>query len=190
MRTCQSARPLRHFLLVLKVLDAVRAQLEAANGTIKVATFSQIISLPAAILPVADLVTLCHEYGVLVLIDGAHALGQIPLNLEALGADFWVGNGHKWLFSPKGSAVLWVRQDRQSLVEPTVISWEGQGQPNTHFQMAFAYTGTASNSPYLAMQAALDFREFAGGEDRILSYIHGLAVNASRQMVCRLVLWK
>ena len=60
------------------------------------------------------------------------------------------GNGHKWLYSPKGSAVLWVRGDRQNLIEPTVISWEGVGVPNTHYQMAFAYTGTASYSPCVA----------------------------------------
>lgn len=93
------------------------------------------------------------------------------------------GNGHKWLYSPKGSAVLWVPKDRQDLVEPTTISWEGVGVPNTHFQAAFAYTGTASYSPYLAMTEALKFREWLGGEERILDYIHGLAINASKHMV-------
>ena len=68
----------------------MREQLELHKGKIRVATFSQIISVPGVILPVKDLVDLCHEYGVLVIVDGAHALGQVSLNLTDMGADFWV----------------------------------------------------------------------------------------------------
>ena len=67
-----------------------------SSNDIYAASFSHIVSVPAVILPVAALSTLCHAHNVLVLVDGAHALGQIPVDVKAVGADFWLGNGHKW----------------------------------------------------------------------------------------------
>eukprot|EP00466_Bigelowiella_natans_P004748 jgi/Bigna1/74082/fgenesh1_pg.27_\ len=162
------------------IVAQVERALEQHKGEVFLCAFSHIVSIPGAILPVAELTRLSHDNGALVLIDGAHALGQIPLNMTALNADFWVGNGHKWLYSPKGSAVLWVRRDRQALIEPTTISWEGRGL--SHFQTAFSYTGTASYSPYLAMGAALDFREWLGGEKKVLGYMHSLAKAAGQHL--------
>jgi len=157
------------------VIAAVKASLQSQPaGSVYAAAFSHIVSVPGVILPVKELTALCHSYGVLVLIDGAHALGQIPVNVVDINADFWLGNGHKWLYSPKGSAILWVRPDRQALIEPTVISWEGQG--SSHFLMAFSYVGTTTDSQYLAMSAALDFRESMGGDEAIVRYMHELAV--------------
>ncbi len=126
------------------------------------------------ILPIRELAAACKARGVLVLVDGAHALGQIPVDVGALGVDFWLGNGHKWLYSPKGSAVLWVRPELQGMVEPTVISWEGRGA--THFQLAFSYVGTTDVSRTLAMGAALAFRRSVGTEAEIMGYMHDLAV--------------
>ena len=162
------------------IVDAVRNALEDNAGQVKVASFSHIVSLPGFILPVKDLIDLCHAHGVLVLIDGAHALGQIPLALNKLDPDFWVGNGHKWLYSPKGSAILWVPKRNQNLIEPTTISWEGVGP--THFQAAFAYQGTSSYSPYLAMADAIAFRNSIGGEKKIQEYMHNLAMQTGQAM--------
>ena len=157
------------------VLSAVSAALEAHPGEIYVASFSHIISVPGAILPVKSLTELCHSHGVLVLIDGAHALGQVPVDVRDIGADFWLGNMHKWGYGAKGSALLWVAPAAQPLIEPTTISFEGRGA--THFLLAFSYVGTTSYSNYLAMGAALDFRARVGGEVAIMSYVHTLAVD-------------
>lgn len=86
---------------------AVTATLEASRGKrIRMASFSHITSVPALILPVERLARLCLAKGVeRVVVDGAHALGNIDVSmrqLDAAGIDFWVGNGHKWLYSPKG----------------------------------------------------------------------------------------
>jgi selenocysteine lyase/cysteine desulfurase len=79
------------------VLATVEAALIANEGKVYLASFSHIASLPALVLPVRELAALCHAHGVLVLIDGAHALGHVPVDITAIDADFWLGNGHKWL---------------------------------------------------------------------------------------------
>ena len=159
--------------------EKILAKVEQALKTndIHIASFSHIASTPAIVLPIQQLASLCLKYGSLIFVDGAHSLGQIPLNLDELKVDFWVGNGHKWLFSPKGSAVLYVSPHNQVLVEPTAINWEGQGI--THFQAAFSYTGTTSYSAYLAMAEALAFREYLGGDKVIMEYMHTLAISVA-----------
>eukprot|EP00455_Lapot_gusevi_P050524 TRINITY_DN7334_c0_g11_i1.p1 TRINITY_DN7334_c0_g11~~TRINITY_DN7334_c0_g11_i1.p1 ORF type:complete len:216 (-),score=51.72 TRINITY_DN7334_c0_g11_i1:21-668(-) len=125
------------------------------------------------ILPVQQLTRACQRRGVLVLIDGAHALGHIPVNVSQINADFYLTNGHKWFYSPKPSALLWVRKDRQSMIYPTVISDEGQGA--TTFQFHFSWEGTFDYSSYLAFPAAFQFRQQLG-DTAIMQYIHNLAV--------------
>lgn len=165
------------------IVAAVSAALAANPGSVYAATFSHIVSVPALILPVAALAAVCKAHGALVLVDGAHALGQIPVDVRALaahGVDFWLGNGHKWLYSPKGTALLWVRPSLQPLIEPTTISWEGRGA--THFQLAFSYVGTSDESRKLAMAAALVFRESIGGDAAVMAYMHDLAVTGGRAL--------
>ena len=122
-----------------KALLAVVEQALLKNPSIRLATFSHITSIPAIILPIKELVALCHRRNVKVMIDGAHAMGQIPINVQDYDADFYVANGHKWLFSPKGSAILWANPSSQSLVHPNIISYEGQGK--TPFQQQFSCNG-------------------------------------------------
>eukprot|EP01119_Soliformovum_irregulare_P003875 TRINITY_DN14921_c0_g1_i1.p1 TRINITY_DN14921_c0_g1~~TRINITY_DN14921_c0_g1_i1.p1 ORF type:complete len:406 (+),score=104.66 TRINITY_DN14921_c0_g1_i1:191-1408(+) len=136
---------------------------------------SHITSHPAIILPVKDIANLCHSHEAMLLIDGAHALGHIPLNITDIGADFYVSNGHKWLYSPKGSAVLWVREDRQHLVFPTTLSLDSK----LDFQARFNWEGTYDYSAYLSMVDAINFRK-SFGEERIFSYMHNLAMEGGR----------
>jgi len=110
-------------------------------------------------------------------VDGAHALGSIPLNLTKLNADFYIANGHKWLYTPKGSAFLWVRKDRQSEIFPTVISDEGQGA--TQFQMEFSWVGTMDFSAWVSFSSAFKFRE-TYGDQNIMNYVHDLAVSGGK----------
>ena len=165
------------------VLAAVAAALDAHAGKIYAASFSHIVSVPGVILPVKALAALCRARGVFVLIDGAHALGQVPVDVVDIGADAWLGNMHKWGYGAKGSALLWVAPAAQALIEPTVISFEGRG--SSHFQLAFSYLGTTSYSAYLALGASLDFRARVGGEAAIMSYMHRLAVDGGALLAAR-----
>ena len=81
-----------------EILERINNTLE--EGT-RLASFGHIPSNYPVVMPVEEIVKLCHSKGVPVLIDGAHALGSLPLNLMALKADYYVGNAHKWLACPK-----------------------------------------------------------------------------------------
>lgn len=143
-------------------------------GGYKLCIFSHITSTPAIVLPVKEMTAACHAAGALVLIDGAHALGQIPINVTDINADYYVSNGHKWLYSPKGSAFMWVQPADQSAIVPTVISSSGK----TDFAGSFEYTGTRDYTAFAAMSAAVEFRQHLG-DQRITEYNHELAVWAA-----------
>jgi isopenicillin-N epimerase len=108
---------------------------------------------------VNDLAELCRrarEAGALSIVDGAHAPGQIDVDLEAIGADVYAGNCHKWLCAPKGSAFLHARPDVQPLIEPLVVSWDSVD--GAAFHELHRWQGTRDPSAYLAVPAAIDFQ--------------------------------
>jgi isopenicillin-N epimerase len=127
----------------------------------RVLFFSHITSPTAWILPVAELVSRARAAGILTVIDGAHAPGQIPLDLDALGADFYSGNCHKWMMTPKGSGFLYARPDVQPLLEPLVVSWGwGNEQPRvTCFVDQHQNQGTRDMAAFLSVPAAIRFME-------------------------------
>lgn len=126
----------------------------------RVLFLSHITSPTALVLPVAELVRRAREAGILTMIDGAHAPGQLDLDLDALGADFYAGNCHKWLMAPKGAAFLHVRPERQPLVEPLVVSWgyECREPGPSPFVDLLEWTGTRDPSAWLTVPAAIDFQ--------------------------------
>jgi isopenicillin-N epimerase len=125
----------------------------------RIAVIDHITSSSALVLPLKQIVALCHAHGVKVLVDGAHAPGHVELDLTALDADWYAGNCHKWLCSPKGAGFLWARADRQDDLHPVVIS-HGYGQG---FVAEFDWTGTRDPSARLAVPAALEFHRRLGG---------------------------
>ena len=139
------------------LLDAITA---AISPRTRLALFDHITSAGAVVLPIREMAALCRARGVPVAIDGAHAPGQIPLDVPALGVDWYVGNLHKWAFAAKGCAVLWCAPERQAALHPVAIShYLGQG-----FTAEFDYSGTRDNSAWLAAPAALDYFDALGPE--------------------------
>lgn len=137
------------------------ALLAAAIGPrTRLAVFDHITSAGAVLLPVGKMAALCRERGVPVAIDGAHAPGQIALDVPALGVDWYVGNLHKWAFAARGTGIVWCAPERQQALHPTAISHAlGAGFPDE-----FDYTGTRDNSAWLAVPAALDYIDALGAE--------------------------
>ena len=129
----------------------------------KVIYLSHITSPTALRLPVEAICARARQAGILTVVDGAHAPGQIPLDLEALGADWYVGNLHKWALCPKGAGFLYARPEVQELVEPLVVSWGYHATPETtsglRFQDYLGWTGTKDPSASLTVPAALQFMQ-------------------------------
>lgn len=106
-----------------------------------------------------DIAALCAQartVGAVSIVDGAHAPGQVDLDLAALGADVYAGNCHKWLCAPKGSGFLYARPEVHHWIEPLVVSWdwvESAAFPERH-----RWQGTRDPSALLAVPAAIDFQ--------------------------------
>ncbi|HEY4166949.1 MAG TPA: aminotransferase class V-fold PLP-dependent enzyme [Reyranella sp.] len=125
----------------------------------RIAVIDHITSPSGMVLPIEEIVRLCHAAGVPVLVDGAHGPGQVPLDLPALGTDWYVGTCHKWLCAPKGCGFLYARADRRAELHPVTIS-HGYGGG---FTTEFDWTGTMDPSAYLSLPAAIAFYERLGG---------------------------
>jgi isopenicillin-N epimerase len=141
--------------------EAIAANIAAAlTPRTRLALVDHITSASALVLPLRRIIDVCHAAGVPVLVDGAHGPAQVPLDMRALGADWYAGNCHKWLCAPKGSAFLYARADRQDDLHPVTIS-HGFGRG---FLEEFDWTGTRDPSAWLATPAAIDFHRRLGGE--------------------------
>lgn len=127
----------------------------------RVLFISHITSPTAIILPVAELIRRARTAGIITVVDGAHAVGQIPLDLSLLGADFYSSNCHKWLNAPKGSAFLHARREVQHLVEPLVVSWGWQSdRPGpSRFIDEQEWQGTRDIAAFLTVPAAIRFMQ-------------------------------
>lgn len=125
----------------------------------KLIFISHITSPTALHLPIGEICRRAREAGILTLIDGSHGPALLDLDLTALDADFYTGNCHKWLCSPKGAGFLHVRRNRQHLLQPLVISWGGEAKYPTgnRFLDEFQWTGTSDPSAFLSVPAAIAF---------------------------------
>ena len=143
---------------------------------------SHVTSPTALILPVQELCRRARAAGIVSIVDGAHALGQLPLSLEAIGADFYTANAHKWLCAPKGAAFLHARPEVQPLVEPLIISWgDGLCPTGRPFLDEQQWTGTRDPAAFLAVPAALRFWAEHDG-DAVRARCHALARQARAQL--------
>jgi isopenicillin-N epimerase len=138
-----------------QVASAVLARLGART---RLVVIDHIASCSGLVFPVEEITAECRRQGVPVLIDGAHATGMLPVDLGQLGADFWVGNLHKWVCAPKAAAVLSVAPQWRENLRPLVASHG----IDDGFLAAFDWTGTQDPTALLAAPTAVDFFELAG----------------------------
>ncbi|KAG8715538.1 hypothetical protein FRC11_003289 [Ceratobasidium sp. 423] len=171
------------------ILNGFRQKLKEIprhDGQTVVAIIDALISNPGVLLPWEELTKICKEEGVYSLIDGAHAIGQIPLDLSLSNPDFFVSNCHKWLYAKRGAAVVYVAKRNQGIIRssfPTshaYITLKSGKEPNMITQ--FEWTGTIDFVPFLSIKHALEFREAIGGEKKINDYCHSLAVNGGARL--------
>ena len=136
------------------VLDAVMSMVTPRT---RIALLSQITSTSAMVLPAHELVRALEARGVRVVLDGAHAPGHVAMRVEDFGASYYTANMHKWVCSPKGSAMLWVHPEQRDRCRPMVLSNMAErpmpGRPHLHTE--FDYIGTNDCTAVLCIPAAL-----------------------------------
>ncbi|MDG4767207.1 aminotransferase class V-fold PLP-dependent enzyme [Solwaraspora sp. WMMD406] len=131
------------------IVAAVRAAL--APGRTRLLVVDQIASATAQLFPVDRIAGVARELGVPVLVDAAHVPGMLPVAVDRIGADFWVGNLHKWAFAPRGTALLVVGGQWLERVEPLAVSWEQE----SGFPQRVEWQGTRDYTAWLAAPAGL-----------------------------------
>ena len=140
-----------------EVADAIACHLGPRT---RLLVIDHITSATALVFPVRAIAERARAAGVPVLVDGAHAPGQIALDVPSLGVDWYTGNAHKWFFAPRGCAVLWTRPERQARTRPAVLS-HGTDQGYT---AAFDWVGTRDPSPWFCFETAARAHDRFGGE--------------------------
>ena len=142
--------------------DMIERIWDVVTPKTKLIFLSHITSPTALILPVAEICRRARRAGILTLIDGAHVPGQLDLDVTALDCDFYTGNCHKWLNSPKSAAFLYVKPEHQERIEPLVTSWGWQGDvagTGSPFLERLQLLGTRSQAAFLSVPRAIQFQQ-------------------------------
>jgi isopenicillin-N epimerase len=156
----------------------------------RLALLDHVTSPTGMVFPVARLVRALESRGIETLIDGAHALGMVHLDLTEIGATYYTANCHKWLCAPKGCAILYVAPGKQRSVQPVVISHGYNAPPagRSPFQRSFEWAGTHDPTAYLSVPAAQTFMNdlLPGGWGALQRHNHAQTVAARDFLAPRL----
>jgi isopenicillin-N epimerase len=167
--------------------QVVEAVLSRITERTRLAVLDHISSTTALIFPIEELVRGLERRGVDTLVDGAHAPGMIQLDLKRIGAAYYSGNCHKWLCAPKGAGFLYVRPDKQEVIQPPIISHGyNRSRPGyTRFQDLFDWPGTFDPTPWLCVGKAIRFLgKLVDGSLPGLMRRNNKLVIWARQMLC------
>jgi isopenicillin-N epimerase len=153
----------------------VSAYAAACSTRTRLVVVDRITSPTATVIPVAAVTAAVAGPGRSVLVDAAHAPGQLDDDIAATGADHWIGNLHKWGYAPRGSAILWSRPGAD--VTPTVLSW----QLEDGYAASFDYPGTWDYAGWLAAPEGLAYWQALGGWEAV-ARLADLATDGQKQV--------
>jgi isopenicillin-N epimerase len=147
----------------------------------RIAVMDHVVSDAALVLPIAAMTAACRARGVPVLVDGAHAPGAIALDIDSIGADWYVANLHKWAFAPRACGLLWVAPAHRAGLHPPVISWG----LDVGLVQEFEWTGTRDPSALLAAPAGIAFMRDVLGVDAMRTWNHDLVWRMAHELAAR-----
>jgi isopenicillin-N epimerase len=141
--------------------EVVEALFSGVNQRTKLIFVSHITSSTALILPVKEIALRARKLGIACYIDGAHAPGQVPVDLRDLDVDFYTGACHKWMLAPKGCAFLYTKKSRQSSLDPLVVSWGyDSATPSSSLYLDYHEgQGTRDYSAFCTVPACIEFMQ-------------------------------
>lgn len=156
----------------------VERVLDAADERVKLVVLDHITSPSALVFPVERIIPALRRRGIPLLLDGAHAIGQIPLALDELGAEWYITNMHKWLYAPRGAALLHASAGAAPLTRPVLTShYIGMGFPHS-----FDYVGTRDYTAWLSVPRAIAFFRELGAE-RLWAHQQALIARGSEALL-------
>jgi isopenicillin-N epimerase len=166
-----------------QVVEAIQAEL---TDRTRIVLVDHVTSPTGLVFPIDEIVSVAHRRDVPVLVDGAHAVGMLLVDLARLDADYYTANHHKWLCAPKASGLLYVRPDLQATVRPTVISHgANRARPGrSRFLAEFDWIGTYDPTPLLSVPASIEFLGslWAGGMEACMSRNRALALQSQERL--------
>lgn len=170
--------------------EVFEAVMRCVTPRTKLAMISQITSGSSLIFPVERLVPALKAKGIEVIVDGAHGPGQIPVDLKALDATYYVGSLHKWMSGPKGTAFLQVSKEKQKSFRPVYLSSRANKVRHDRelFLRDFDYHGTLDYSGFLVVPESIAYlgRLLPGGWPELMRRNHDLIVKG-REIVCHAI---
>ncbi|KAL9643314.1 hypothetical protein ABK040_014769 [Willaertia magna] len=154
--------------ILLKIKNTILNNL----NEIKMVVMCHISSTPAIKFPLKEIIKFFKDLNIITIVDGAHAIGNIPINVTELNPDYYLSNCHKWLFTPKSNCFLWKNPNTTFHIHPNVISFGYTKCPSTmeSFQKEFSWIGTRDYSSFCSIKDAIEYRRWLGGEEKIMSY--------------------
>ncbi len=154
---------------VEEIVAGIEAQITPRT---RILVISHITTSTGLVLPVKEICAMARRRGILTQVDGAHAIGQVPINIREIGCDFYAASPHKWLMAPKGCGMLYIREEHLEKLWPLIGTNHWQDKSLKAYR--FSNFGTANLSVMAGLQAALDFFKEIGAE-RIYARSHSLA---------------
>jgi isopenicillin-N epimerase len=166
--------------------EVVEAIFAAVTPRTRAIFLSHITSGTALRLPIEAVAQRAREVGILTIVDGAHAVGQIPVDLETIGVDAYASNFHKWLCAPKGSGFLYARPEHHAWLESPIVSWgwvesNERYRPDSQFVSRNQMQGTRDIAAFLSVPAAIAYQE-ARDWETVRERCHDLAVEARERI--------
>lgn len=150
----------------------------------RLALIDHVSSATGMVFPIKKMVDFLRENGVCSLVDGAHAPGMVPLDIRQLNPDFYIANSHKWICAPKGSAFMYVKNERKEYIKPMIISHYNDMDSHgaSHWANQFMWDGTHDFSAYFCVGDTLDYIEklHPGGWEGVMNSNHQLVWNAGK----------